>query len=195
MVSLRTEHPSVQMVRETVRLDLYKGYYETTADFVFKNHGSARTVRMGFPESGVGEGKPGTIQNFWTSVDGKRVQAQRIRTQHDDETYAAYWVKTVAFGKNEERHVRVHFRTKYGVGIGGALAAYDFTGGNWRGKVRESVLVITPHQGAPPFPFVQLEQPGHRKLLTRKDASKPRRYFWHEWEAEAPLLLSERERK
>ncbi|MBB6048637.1 hypothetical protein [Armatimonas rosea] len=195
VVALRTEHPSVQMVRETVRLDLYKGYYETTADFVFKNHGSARTVRMGFPERGEGEGKQGIIQNFWTSVDGKRVTAQRIRTRHSEEEYSAYWVKSVPFGKNGERHVRVHFRTKYGGGIGDTLAAYDFTGGNWRGKVRESVLIITPHQGAPPLPFVQTEQPGNCKVLARQDARKPRQYVWHSWEAEAILLLSESERK
>ena len=195
VVALRTEHSSVQMVRETVRLDLYKGYYETTADFVFKNHGSTRTVRMGFPESGSGEGKPGTIKNFWTSVDGERVKAQRIRTEHSEEYYTAYWVKSVPFDKNGERHVRVHFRTEYGSGIGGTLASYDFTGGNWRGKVRESVLIITPHRGAPLLTFVQTEIPGHRKLLARQDASKLRRYVWRMWEAEAPLLLSERERK
>lgn len=196
-VALHHEHLFVEMVRETVRLDLHKDTYEVTVDFVFRNHGAARDVLMGFPESGGGMDKEGPlpkdamIQDFISTVDGTPVSVKRIKATESNDAYQAYWTKSVAFGKDQQRKIHVHYRSPYGGGIEGTLAAYYFTGGNWRGKVQESVLVITPHAGAPKLPFVRLG----KKYLSEQDTGKPRRFVWHNWEAEGQLWLTGRKKK
>lgn len=150
------EHPTIQMVRETVRLDLYSDYYDTTADFAFANRGTAASVQMGFPERGYGDigreyyKKKSGFKNFSTTVDGRSVAAsRRFASQTEDGDYLAYWTKTVTFQAGQTKHVQVRYRSNYGgVSSGGmnSFVAYNFTGKNWKDKVLESRLVIQFHQ-------------------------------------------------
>lgn len=188
---LNHEHLYVAMVRETIHIDLYKHDYETRAEFIFANHGAARDVLMGFPERGGGmDGAQKTtlFKGFSSTVDGMPIATKRVRATEDFSAYEAYWTKTVPFGKNQTRRVQVRFRSHYGAGIEGTLAAYDFTGGNWLGKVRESVLIVTPHTGAPVFPYARLGEKG----LKSTDPKKPQRFVWRNWEAEGLFFLYQR---
>jgi len=148
------EHASIRMVREWVRMDIYSRYYDVDATFVFRNYGQAVSVTMGFPESGGGDiqrKKYRTTSGFLrfaTWVDGKPVNTRRKAAEIDerDGSYETYWVKQVSFDRGQERTVRVQYRSKAGeVSDGERFAGYHFTGGNWKGKVDESTLVISMH--------------------------------------------------
>jgi len=161
---LEGEHKSVRMVRESVRMDVFSDYYVVRAEFVLKNDGDAVDVKMGFPESGGGairsmDAKTESgFRRFDTKVDGKPVNAiRKLAAFSTMSSYEAFWVKEVHFAKNQTRTVLVSYRSPPGmantekrskkslsttIGYG---AAYPFTGGNWRGKVSESKLVIVSH--------------------------------------------------
>lgn len=194
-VPLKSEHPTVRMVRETVRLNLHKGYYETTVDFTFVNEGAKTQVTMGFPERSLGldgakvDGPQ--IRGFLTTVDGKATPAQRIESRRDRDEFLAYWTKQVPFGAGQTRQVRVRFRSPYGGGIGGMQAGYDFTGGNWRGKVDESRLIVTRHDGAPKLSYGRVgETP-----LKMDGSGAVHTHTWKSWEAQAAFAISEKPRR
>lgn len=113
---VKGEKTTVRMVNEAIRMDIYPAYYDVTVDFLFRNTGPAVTVQMGFPESGGGDGVGSNYVNhsgflsFHTWVDDQEVTATR-KGNADDDGYTAFWVKTVAFARNQERRVRVAFRT------------------------------------------------------------------------------------
>ena len=81
----RGKPTAIRMARETVRMDIYPSYYDVTARFIFHNTGRARTVRMGFPESGeasnAGPQKSQGFRRFITTVDGQRVRVHRVVTR------------------------------------------------------------------------------------------------------------------
>ncbi|MGC4043210.1 MAG: hypothetical protein QM758_05355 [Armatimonas sp.] len=138
---IKGEDSSVVMSTETVSLELYKDHYETIVCFIFKNEGKAKTVTMGFPERGFGiDGgdAKASISHFRSYVDGIPVETKRVVSQHNQDDYVAYWTKTVPFQRNQSHKVIVHFSSPYGGGIGGTSVGYDFTGGNWKGKVQAS---------------------------------------------------------
>jgi len=149
----RGERTTVRMVDEAIRMDVYPAYYDVTVDFRFRNDGKAVTVQMGFPESGGGDGVGEHYVNhsgflsFRTWVDGRPVTA--VRTGDADRTgggYRAFWVKTVAFARGQERRVRVQYRTRQGNDTSRSHnLGYAFTGGNWAGRVAESTLTVAFH--------------------------------------------------
>lgn len=148
---LKGEHATVRMVREQVRIDVYHSHYDVEATFIFCNEGARATVAMGFPESGGGDIRAQEYKSrsaflrFATWVDGQRVNARRQQAAIN-EGYRAYWVKQVTFGEKQERTVRVRSRSTAGGDISGQRSVtYNFTGGNWRGVVDESVLRIVTH--------------------------------------------------
>lgn len=174
----------VRMVREKVVLTLdSEPTYAVDADFVFHNDGPATTVKMGFPESGGGvdvepdEWRHKTaFQDFRTYVDGRRARVKRIFQRGESESYDALWIKTVTFAANQTRKVSVHFRTQYGGEAAefSAYCNYTFSGGNWNGKVDESVLVIHPTEPASYMFRAQPEEVRGHDLIFR----------WKNWEAE-----------
>jgi hypothetical protein len=187
---LRGEHPSVRMVRERVDVVVRLGDYDVVANFVFHNSGAARTVLMGFPEGAGGdvnfEGvkKKTTFKSFATWVDGRRISARRVLANepNEDGGLDAYWVKAVRFGRNQTRKVRVAYRAPLGdTSLGENFLSYDFTGGNWKGKVDESVLTIR-FAGPGYYLFPNYD-------LGTKRAWKWRRentffYRWRDWQAQ-----------
>lgn len=157
MSLLKGEHRDIQMVRELVWIEIERESYFTTVDFEFLNHGPAQTVKMGFPESGGGEDlserhrEKSAFIHFATWVDGHMVAAKRGLTSRNSEGYDALWVKTVAFKRPQRRHIRVRYQSRVGrmaswFSEGGSrFVTYNFTGGNWRGDVRESTLIAILH--------------------------------------------------
>jgi hypothetical protein len=173
---LKGEHRQIQMVREHVRI----GSYKTTADFVFRNHGPATTVTMGFPETGGGDSSPHlSFRSFASWVDGRRVKTRRKPLPHSESQWGALWIKRVRFGRNATRRVRVQYVSNNGGGdsSGYIWVAYQFTGGNWRGKVKESILDVELSPGTYLFPDL------HKlPLLWRRDNRF--RFRWRNWQAQ-----------
>jgi hypothetical protein len=192
------ENRSIQMVSERIRINISQGkdyyrYYDTTADFLFHNHGAATSVNMAFPENAGGGdpdegGKPSSgFRSFQTTVNGKATKAKRVITRRSLKSgvkYQALWIKRVSFAAGERKAVRVSYRSIPGSLAGvGWLAAYDFTGGNWRGKVQESVLTVALHtQTTEPVRAFLAKQP----VSTRRNKNVFT-YRWTNWEANGPF--------
>lgn len=191
---LKGEHPSVRMVRERVAMVVQADYYDVIADFVFQNVGEACIVLMGFPEGASGDTdfsalrKKTAYQKFETFVDGEKVQARRIvaNDPEEDFDFDAYWVKRVNFEAGQSRRVRVTYSAPLGRNsMGERYVYYDFTGGNWRDLVAESLLTI--HFTVPgAYRFREYQQ---------KDAVQQWRrgstfyYRWQNWAAQKSFTL------
>ena len=100
--------------------------------------------------------------------------------------YSTLWVKTVSFRAGQKRHVRVRYSSYHGGSAsyfsegGGRFVSYDFTGGNWRGKVHQSTLTAIFHGKNISIKSVSSDvKPNH---LRRR--GNWMRYFWKNWEAE-----------
>jgi hypothetical protein len=197
---LKGEHRDIQMVREVVQMTLDAKGYQTTVDFVFKNHGTTNiNVQMGFPETGSGDvddnPTKSAMAGYSTWVDGAKVPVKWVPVKTNDSgEYKAHWIKTVPFKAGQTRKIRVQYRSDYGTHVGPDLnksVAYDFTGGNWKDKVEQSELQIlfkrggswilagqiTPSGGE--MGAVKFVQKGN--LLTK---------VWTNWEAQADFFLS-----
>ena len=191
------ENRSIRMVREFIKIEVHENDYDTIVDFVFQNDGPATQVKMGFPESGFGDigGKPTAVgfRSFETSVDGKRVPAARILTSRP-QSYDALWVKTVSFGRNAVRHIQVRYRSPFALTSTGALKQgifYDFTGGNWKGKVAESAFSITFHVPGVYVTNGELRTgPDNRRAIPMQREGTTLRYTWRNWEAQANFCLA-----
>ena len=200
---IKGEHPSIRMVREKIRIDVFQSlkakewdsdyYYDTAVDFVFRNDGEATEVEMAFPEFSEGAGadepaKDTSFRFFRTSVNGKSVKVSRIvasRKLSSGLSCDALWVKKVVFAKGETKSVRVAYRSEWGNLMGtrslaGSFASYNFTGGNWKGKVDESELTVYLHanKDEPTLAYFN----GKRiPMMENKNAFS---YSWKNWEAD-----------
>lgn len=155
-VVMKGEHPSVQMESEKIEMNVYREYYDVTAEFIFRNNGGECSVYMGFPESGFGDmnsykDSVSAFIKFSTSVDGVNIEAKRERVRgefNDYDAYLAYWIKEVSFKEGQTRKVTVKYRSPLGTGISAFyngtdnFVRYTFSGGNWQGKVLESKVNI-----------------------------------------------------
>lgn len=156
---IKEEHSIIQMERETIDMNIYEDYYDVIAVFVFKNHGDACDVYMGFPESGYGDiggvfDTTTAFLSFSTSVDGVNVTAKREYVKNEQGSwneYKAYWIKQVSFKAGETKKIVVKYRSPLGTGISAFyngsdnFVRYTFSGGNWQGKVLESKMNIYFH--------------------------------------------------
>jgi|GEM_PF-1593236 len=193
-VQLTGEHKSVRMVREEIVMTIGRSDYLTEAHFVFRNDGPVTTVRMGFPESSGGDAdfdqlkKKTPFKEFKTWVDGREIKAQRLvaESNPDDFQFEAFWVKSVPFKRGQTRDVRVRYRSPLGGSTDGDFVAYSFTGGNWKGKVDESVLRL------------KFTVPGTYRLFpigddmgkySRTERGNEIIYRWKNWQAEADFSL------
>jgi hypothetical protein len=150
-IVMKGEHPSVQMERETININVFQSYYNVEATFIFRNNGDSCSVFMGFPESGSGaiqcDPDSSCFISFSTSVNDETVNAVRIIAVNEESFYLAYWIKYVKFDRGETKKVKVNYCSP----IGGAADTYNqfvdykFSGGNWFGKVLESKLNLYFH--------------------------------------------------
>ena len=148
---IKGEHLSVQMVEETVNMNIYPTYYDVTARFIFHNDGKAVKVKMGFPETGYGDvdalkykDKSAFIY-FKSYVDGRRAKVTRVIMSPGEDHYTAYWVKEVPFKAGQTRKVTVYYRSPIGSWVFGLFSSYSFTGGNWKGKVNKTDFTAILH--------------------------------------------------
>jgi len=188
----RAEHRTVSMERENVAIAVRPdASYAVTADFVFRNYGAATQVMMGFPESWGGDRGPfatTSYQNFRTWVDGRRVAARRAKVKEKYNEGTALWLKTVSFGAGQVRRIRVSYLSSGGgMSTGEHWVDYGFTGGNWRGEVRESVLTVQFPPGRYAVrPYDDLpDQPNPE--ITRRGGFF--RYRWRNWQAQRDFRL------
>ena len=194
-VVMKGEHPSVQMEKETIDMNVYKEFYDVVVVFTFKNNGDACDVFMGFPESGYGDmggynyNSSGFI-TFSTSVNGVTIDAKREIVKEetsDGDTYKAYWIKQVSFKDGETKKIVVKYRSPLGSGIAytghgsNDFVSYIFSGGNWQGKVAESKVNIYFHISAD----VKTEE---TKGLTKELDHYT--YYRTNWEAEEYLRIN-----
>jgi len=197
---LTGKHPSVQMVRETVRMDIYPTYYDVDATFDFLNDGPECSVKMGFPEQGGGGidstayHRKSSFISFRTWVDGSVVPARRQQTDISDDTdgFLTYWVKEVVFAAGQRRAVRVAYRSNVGdryldrsTGseglVFGHFARYNFTGSNWKGLVEESTLRVIFH-----LPGAYAVRYSETIMTPEKDGFT---HVWKNWRAEHVFLV------
>ena len=184
------EHKDVQMVRELVRIRPHQSGFVTTADFVFRNHGAATTVVMGFPEEsgGVDSSSRLSFSSFASWVDGRRVKVRRRVNSQSSEDYQWLWTKTVHFGRHQTRRVRVRYVSEGGGGdsSGYSWVSYDFTGGNWRGQVEKSVLDVILPRGSYSFPDYAKDQ--WKPLKWRRATHFV--FEWKHWQAQKQFQLT-----
>lgn len=190
---LKGEHSQVRMVRETVRLDIYRNYYDVNVRFIFHNDGRATVTAMGFPEGAYGdvsdENKT-AYRGFKSKVDGRVVKVVRhaLKGEEGSQEYRALWVKKVPFKRGQSRSVEVSYRAPLGQSAGMGInrfAAYDFTGGNWRGKVDRSDLICVFHTSATSILSTWF---GNNELAMRRD-NRTWKYSWTNWEAQGSFVF------
>lgn len=182
---LQGEHKSVRMVREQIRINVYRHYYVTTAEFEFHNLGAAANVAMGFPESGFTwrlAPKQKGFTRFASWADGRRIRTTRKVLHSDADQYQALWIKRVPFKAGQHRKIRVRYRSRLG---GANHIAYSFSGGNWRSDVQSSELKIVlhiPHTVARDLSF---SKPGEWSVsLSMRRRGRNLSYSWKNWQAE-----------
>jgi hypothetical protein len=191
-VVMKDEHPSVQMARETIDMNVYKEYYDVVAEFTFKNNGDACDVYMGFPESGSGDTQGNwdtttAFLSFSTTVDGVEVTAKRVFVKNEEFEYGTYWIKQVSFKKNETKKIIVKYRSPLGGGFSNYTGGYEnfmgyhFSGGNWHGKVLESKLNI--------YFQIPVELAKQQDCNIKKE-SDHYTYYMTNWEAEEYFSVS-----
>jgi len=188
------ETTSVRMVRETINIEVYPRYYDVTVDFVFHNEGPSTHVRMGFPESGGGDGVDGRKSrfiSFHSLVDGSPIHVKR-QIVHHGVNYLALWVKPVYFHSGQTHNIRVKYRSKPGEVAGeGNYVDYNFTGGNWKGNVAESQLFVTLH--LPGTVLTTMGLPSANSMYRNKWRGHRLTLTWQNWQAQGDFFLGYRQ--
>ena len=154
---LLSSHPNVAMQSEVITMNI--GAQNVTVDcrFVFKNHGKATTVRMGFPDEGSGatafeadseDPKPKTAPTGFTSfkswVDGAPTKTTAVRSSRSGLTWHT---KSVRFPAQSTRIVRDLYTVPIGGQMGAGMyyrqASYTLhTGASWRGPIGRSEIIV-----------------------------------------------------
>ena len=204
---MKREHSSIRMEREWVRMDLYPRYNDVSVTFIFVNDDPKTTVTMGFPEQGErgGDGGGGVVfpaenktayQRFRTTVDGRAVRAHRhLVAEVPDENYHALWAKRVTFARGQRRTITVSYRaiagrrdTVYDPNPNKKFVTYQFTGGNWKGKVAQSRLTVVSHLNKGLVGFTP-KVPDSKRLTKSSYSRGIWHYTWRNWQAQGDFYL------
>lgn len=190
---LKGEHPSISMEYEKISMDIYPEYYNVKVNFIFKNYSkSPVTVKMGFPENAYGAINSQALKNkssfltFKTMVNGKPAKvAKREVTQAAEGSFSSHWLKEVTFAPLQTLNVQTEYRSKTGMSaVPSIYVEYEFTGSNWKGKVKESDLVVTSHL---PKDYSLINDEYTPKDIVKKDNKI---YFNRKnWEADSRFTL------
>jgi hypothetical protein len=155
---LLSTHSSVSMQSEVVQMDIHKDLINVDCKFVFHNSGPASTVRMGFPDQGLGaeepyEGEPvptgpnlkATFLSYESYVDGKKVPTKLVPTNDR----SLYWhTKVVTFKANSDCIIRDVYTLHPGQQLTSENAAYKqtsytlHTGASWHGPIGKADIDI-----------------------------------------------------
>jgi hypothetical protein len=198
------EHASIQMVRENVTMTISpigegssEGTYDVVVEFIFTNKGPACTVEMGFPESGSGDlnqyGKKPAYTNYHSRVDGVEVPVKRVlAASSDEEQYEAFWVKKVKFAPKQTRKITVSYTAPFGGVAARGLnhtAHYDFTGGNWAGKVLESNLVVRFAGEKKTYAVARIAIKNEEGYVALTQKGRFFSKIWKDWQAEGHFTM------
>ncbi len=153
------EHHSIQMVREHVHFEIRGREVSFRVKFVFKNHGEATSVQMGFPEFGSNN-RSEPLRNFRSTVDGRAVEVKRMLIEENAHEHKAVWVKSVSFAEGQTREVVNTYKQPLSGNIfGGAGVDYIFyTGASWFKEIEEIRVTydFETQQGGPSYPYPML---------------------------------------
>ncbi|MEO7453739.1 MAG: hypothetical protein ABIV13_03135, partial [Fimbriimonadales bacterium] len=139
------KHESIQMVEEDISIRLLAESAEVEVTFMFKNHGTATVVTMGFPEEHAGLKDAGML-GFRSWVDGVEVVTHRQTKLEDEESrhWKAVWLKDVRFDAGQSRKVRVTYKAEYGGNTSGSRRLnYTLeTGATWKGQIERCHILV-----------------------------------------------------
>ena len=178
---LLSGHPSVTMTREVINLTVKKEKVTVDCQFVFTNHGPACTVRMGFPDEGIGAEDPDeevndlsktpprtTFLSFQSFVDGTPTPTKLIRSERSH-----FWhTKMVTFPAHSVRRVHDVYTQRISGGLtsikgtngNASQVAYVLhTGSSWHGNIGRSEINVT---------FAANQLTGALRLLPLKQVSE-----------------------
>jgi len=139
------KNDQIQMVEERIDIRLGTESAQVTVDFVFKNHGPAVIVTMGFPEEHAGPMDRG-MRSFTSTVDGVPQDVRKKILDQDDERrhWSVVWLKDVDFEVGQSRKVRVAYEAQYHGNTGGELGLTYImrTGSTWRGPLESCEISV-----------------------------------------------------
>jgi len=189
---LLSGHASVAMQSEVVHIDVADKTIKVDCDFVFHNSGPAATVRMGFPDDGLGAAEPyqgdplpplsklhATFTSYESYVDGKKVPTKIIAGADREH----YWhVKTVTFKANSDCHIRDVYRLPPGAQVTSDNGMYQqtsyilHTGSSWHGPIGKAELVVTfaPNTVHAPIKLMSISSVTEHDISKVKWPTEPR---------------------
>jgi hypothetical protein len=149
---LITEHASVSMENEYVKIDMLPDRYKVLAVFNFYNVGDSTSVSVGFPFTGkrtdLRRLDP-DLFSFKTSVNGKEVSTEDIDFDKDsrdpsDDIYQYFKVKKVDFPAKSTTTSVVEYVAPYGHGFpANSWVSYNYsTGRSWHGPIHKATFEI-----------------------------------------------------
>lgn len=157
------EHPTINMVRETVDVKLGARVGSewpvfVRCEFEFHNDGKATDVQMGFPEIATAGGDAsaeGRLNDFKSWVDDKPAKVVYIVSSKNEKTeysekYKAWYTKKVHFDAGQTRRVVNMYSARLGTdetagGPDGMIFTFGYilrTGANWNGPIKEAVINV-----------------------------------------------------
>jgi len=166
-VSPITEHPSIRLAAEFVRLDFRRSPAEVACVFFLENAGAATTATIGFPNEsgGVGVHELVPFSSFVSYVDGDTTQITVVpdaeRVAYED--FNAWYVKTVPFAAGQTRCVRnVYTGTRGDYSTGHSAFEYIlWTGATWAGTIGVADLVVKWDPTLAPFDSLSIRPDGY----------------------------------
>lgn len=167
-------HPSIAMQSEVVKMDIGETLIKVDCTFVFRNDGAASTVRMGFPDQGLGAEEPyqgdpvptgpslhGTFLTYESYIDGKKVPTKIVPT--DDRSL--YWhTKTVTFKAKSSTVIRDVYTLKPGAQVTSENGMYRqtyyvlHTGASWHGPIGKAEVIVNFAPKAAAAPIILKKQ-------------------------------------
>ncbi len=154
---LLSGHPSVAMKSEAVKIDVHPDLISVDCKFVFHNSGPTCSVRVGFPDQGLGaeepyQGEPlptkglkATFMTYESYIDGKKVPTKLVPTNDR----GLFWhTKNVTFKGKGDCLVHDVYTLKPGSQVTDENGMYQqtsyvlHTGASWHGPIGEATITI-----------------------------------------------------
>jgi hypothetical protein len=152
-------HATVAMKDEVVKMDVQEKVIKVDCKFLFHNSGPACTVRMGFPDQGLGAAEPyqgdpvptgpglkATFLTYESWVDGKKVSTKLVPTNDR----SLYWhTKTVTFKANSDCVIRDVYTLPPGAQMTSENGSYQqtyyvlHTGASWHGPIGRAEIIVS----------------------------------------------------
>lgn len=165
------------MRSEVVRMDIGDKIIHVDCNFLFHNSGPACTVRMGFPDSGLGAAEPfqgeplptgpklhGTFLSYESYVDGKKVPTKLAPT---DDRGLMWHTKIVSFKANSDCRIHDVYTLTPGQQLTSENGGYHqtyyvlHTGASWHGPIGscEIIAKFGPNTAPAPLELKPLPDP------------------------------------